>query len=218
MVFIHGGGWSSGDKHSWASKVPYFCTIGYISVSINYRLSPKAKHPAHITDIANAIAWIVGNIDKYGGDASQLTLVGHSSGAHLALLSVTNQQYLQRAGVDVLDIKKVYSLDAGGYLIMNELVYDNPTILSKLYDAVGDDFGTDAWRDFAPYNFISTDQYIPEIVLIYSDEKYRYDANTLFKEKLDNCNIESVNVLLRGYDHSNILRDFPHYTGTINLF
>ena len=62
MVMIHGGGWRNGDKRASAMtrhKVPHFVGSGFAYVSINYRLSktPGIKHPAHVKDVARALAW-----------------------------------------------------------------------------------------------------------------------------------------------------------------
>ncbi|KAG4108467.1 hypothetical protein H8356DRAFT_3487 [Neocallimastix lanati (nom. inval.)] len=40
-----------------------------------------------VEDIYNALHWTVKNIHKYGGDKSQITLMGHSAGAHSATLT-----------------------------------------------------------------------------------------------------------------------------------
>jgi len=40
-----------------------------------------------VEDVYNSIQWTINNIGKFGGDASQLTLTGHSAGAHLITLT-----------------------------------------------------------------------------------------------------------------------------------
>ena len=218
VVYIHGGGWDSGDKSQWESKVPFFSERRYVSVSINYRLSPSVTHPTHIEDVSNALNWICDNISSYGGDPNYLILIGHSAGAHLALLAVTNQKYIQQAGVNIDCIKDVYSLDIGGYLVMNELIYDNVSLLPRIYAAIGSNKENDAWVDFAPYNFVAADKYIPRITLIYSDDMYRYKANTIFKEKLDECGVNNRTYILPSYSHYDVMANFPQYNGEIYLF
>jgi len=212
IIYVHGGGWKSGDKSEWdIPKIEYFCNLGYICVSINYRLSPDVKHPTHIQDVANAINWVEDNISRYGGDRSKITLVGHSAGAHLTALVVTNQKYLNKAGVDIHNIKTAYILDAGAYLIMNKQVYDDINILNMIYGAVGDDMNSDLWKDFAPYNYINADKYIPNLIIAHSDAQYRCNANSLFCSKLDECNKDYIEYILAGYSHSDVLLKFPYY-------
>ena len=37
---------------------------GFAVVTVNYRLSPKAKNPAYIEDAAEAVAWVFKNIEE----------------------------------------------------------------------------------------------------------------------------------------------------------
>lgn len=86
IIFIHGGGWRSGDKsfqHPLAIKI---ASQGYLCAAVEYRLSPEADYPAAVLDIKDAIKWLKEIAGKYGGDSSKVALVGCSSGGHLAAL------------------------------------------------------------------------------------------------------------------------------------
>ena len=88
MVFIHGGAWVIGDKREQGLPMLYeLAARGWVCVSINYRLSPKATWPDHIVDVLRAIAWVKGNIASYGGDPSFVALSGGSAGGHLCALA-----------------------------------------------------------------------------------------------------------------------------------
>src|SRR5579885_2479725 len=85
LLFVHGGGFTRGDKHGafypdnitlWAAK------NGMIGVNIDYRLAPKDPWPAGVKDLASAIAWTKANIARYGGDPRFIVLFGHSAGAN----------------------------------------------------------------------------------------------------------------------------------------
>ena len=90
LVFIHGGAFASGDKHSAGS--PFYDNIalwaarhGFIGVTMTYRLTPQFPWPAGADDIALAVKWVAGNIGSHGGDGSRIYLLGHSAGAtHVA--------------------------------------------------------------------------------------------------------------------------------------
>ncbi|KAJ3257165.1 hypothetical protein HK103_004863 [Boothiomyces macroporosus] len=95
IIFIHGGGWNSGHKNLY-SPIGYNLTQrGFVTVIPNYTLWPKATISEMVADIDAAIKWTLRNIRKYGGDASNITLVGHAAGAHLCMTSVLN--YAKRA-------------------------------------------------------------------------------------------------------------------------
>jgi acetyl esterase/lipase len=85
VVFVHGGGFTGGDKHGtyqpdnmtlWAARQ------GMVGVNINYRLAPDHPWPAGAQDLAAAIAWTRANIARYGGDPDRIILWGHSAGAN----------------------------------------------------------------------------------------------------------------------------------------
>jgi len=88
IVWIHGGGWTNGDK----ARVPIasFATNGYAIAAINYRFSQHAIFPAQIHDCKAAVRWLRANAAKYGLDAAHFGAWGSSAGGHLvALLGTT---------------------------------------------------------------------------------------------------------------------------------
>jgi acetyl esterase/lipase len=85
IVCIHGGGWKSGDK-SQMKNVLTFAQRGYVSASINYRLSGVAPFPAAAEDCKTAVRWLRANAEKYGIDTNRIGGFGTSAGGHLVLL------------------------------------------------------------------------------------------------------------------------------------
>lgn len=88
IVFIHGGGWRSGDKGSgqWRSLPLQYAEQGYVCLSVNYRLLDEAPLPACIEDCRNAVRWLRANADKYHIDPDRIGAYGNSAGAHLVSL------------------------------------------------------------------------------------------------------------------------------------
>lgn len=85
VVFIHGGGFTRGDKHgpyypdnltAWAAR------NGMIAVNVNYRLAPATVFPGAVQDFAAALRWVRANIAAHGGDPDRIVLSGHSAGAN----------------------------------------------------------------------------------------------------------------------------------------
>lgn len=101
LVWIHGGGWRIG-----ASSLPIFDGTRYaadgdvVFVGINYRTGvlgwaahPDLKDPQTgawanwaIQDQIEALRWISANIAEFGGDPTQITVMGHSGGAINAVM------------------------------------------------------------------------------------------------------------------------------------
>ena len=44
------------------------------------------EHPAHTDDFVSALYWTVNNIENFGGDSTKIALMGHSAGAHMAMM------------------------------------------------------------------------------------------------------------------------------------
>ena len=93
LVYVHGGGWTSGDKGSGDVMLdtPELLSRGYLVASVNYRLAPQYKFPAQIEDVKCAVRFLRANASAYGIDASRIGVWGGSAGGHLAaLLGVTD--------------------------------------------------------------------------------------------------------------------------------
>jgi acetyl esterase/lipase len=87
VVFVHGGGWLTGDKsHGAASLLPLVESGEYAGASIGYRLSTEATWPAQIHDCKAAVRWLRANAARYGLDPERIGVWGASAGGHLALM------------------------------------------------------------------------------------------------------------------------------------
>lgn len=86
IVFIHGGGWQSGDKAQPMRQLLPFATNGYVCVSINYRLTGEAPFPAQIEDCKCAIRFLRAHAKVYGIDSTRIGVWGSSAGGHLVAL------------------------------------------------------------------------------------------------------------------------------------
>jgi acetyl esterase/lipase len=88
IVFVHGGGWRSGDKRRQPFLGPAleFATKGYVSITVNYRLLGHAPFPACIEDVKCAVRWLRAHADEYHVDRERIGAYGNSAGAHLAAM------------------------------------------------------------------------------------------------------------------------------------
>ncbi|MCX7839304.1 MAG: alpha/beta hydrolase fold domain-containing protein [Anaerolineae bacterium] len=99
-VYVHGGGWTSGDKGSGAGSADMqeLLARGYIVASLDYRLAPQSKWPSQITDVKCAIRHLRAHAAMYHLDPNRIGVWGGSAGGHLvAMLGTTDA----RAGFDV---------------------------------------------------------------------------------------------------------------------
>ena len=61
--------------------------LGWVCLSVQYRVSPHHRWPSHITDVKTAVAWARANVDKFGGDRNFIAVAGCSAGGHLSALA-----------------------------------------------------------------------------------------------------------------------------------
>lgn len=94
VVWFHGGGLTAGERY-----FPNLKDQGIALVAVNYRLAPKAQTPGFIEDSAASVAWVLRNIERYGGDPKKVFVAGHSAGAYLASMLAMDPKWLsaQRA-------------------------------------------------------------------------------------------------------------------------
>jgi acetyl esterase len=84
IVFVHGGGFSGGDKKGYPKPLFELLTqAGFSWFSVNYRLSPKFVFPAHTDDVESAVAFLQVHAQKYKIDSKRMVLMGPSAGGHL---------------------------------------------------------------------------------------------------------------------------------------
>ena len=64
----------------------HLAAIGYVTVAVEYRLSPEALYPAAVHDIKAAIRWVKEHSPEYNIDPTKIALYGGSAGGQLAAL------------------------------------------------------------------------------------------------------------------------------------
>jgi acetyl esterase/lipase len=122
-LFIHGGGWSAGDKALYADVGTFLARHGIGAVLPNYRLSPEVRHPAHVQDVAAAFAWMYRHIAQYGGDVNRMSVFGHSAGGHLASLLATDDAHLRPWGLSPMNVQGVVTMSGVYRVGLNLNVY-----------------------------------------------------------------------------------------------
>lgn len=119
LVYVHGGAFSRGDKADpkELDPKPGFFTheLGFLLVSINYRLLPEGRYPTNAQDVANALAWVHAHIGEYGGDPDQIFLMGFDVGAVLIGQVATDESFLNNAGAELGLVKGVILIEGAGY-------------------------------------------------------------------------------------------------------
>ena len=91
VVFIHGGYWRSLDKADHSFVAPALHEAGAAVVVPNYALCPAVTIPEITLQMVRALAWTWRHARSFNGDASRITVIGHSAGGHLAAMMLACQ-------------------------------------------------------------------------------------------------------------------------------
>ena len=81
VVYIHGGGWTGGDKTRQPEQVLPFLQNGISYAAIRYRLTPDNPLPAPVFDAVRAIQFIKSKAAEWNIDPTRIALTGGSAGA-----------------------------------------------------------------------------------------------------------------------------------------
>lgn len=87
LVFIHGGGWESGDKRDYKYYTVRFAQQGYVVATIGYRFKQEAGFPGCVEDAKCAVRWIRANAAELGVDPGRLAVIGGSAGGYLSMMT-----------------------------------------------------------------------------------------------------------------------------------
>lgn len=124
LVFLHGGGWTSGYKEWNHFMAPALSAAGICLVSPGYRLAPETGFEGQRADCMAALAWVWQHIADFGGDPERIWVGGHSAGGHWASLLATRDDWQTEVGLPdnvirgCLPVSGVYRFGEGSGLTM----------------------------------------------------------------------------------------------------
>lgn len=102
VFWIHGGAWVSGSKENVRPYVQLLAEAGFTTVAVNYTVAPEAKYPVAITQLNDALAYLVAHADEFNVDPEHIVIAGDSAGANLGsqlAAMVTNPAFAAEVGV-----------------------------------------------------------------------------------------------------------------------
>lgn len=204
IVYIHGGGWYSGDKSKGVGQfdIPELVAHGYLVASVNYRLAPRYKFPAQIEDVKCAIRFLRANADKYGIDPLNIGVMGDSAGGHLAALAgvtgnaagCTCEEHLEQtdavqAVVDMYgptDLESIYQKDHTGHI---EHVFGT------------DDPESIIIKQASPITYVSSDD--PPFLILHGDQDNEVlpEQSKILYQQLSNIGVPASLVTVHNSGH-----------------
>ncbi len=164
VVYVHGGGWQTGDKAHVLAKPGHFAQGGYVFVSLNYRLVPDVTVETQLEDIDAALGWVTAHIGEYGGDPANIVLLGHSAGAHL--VTMTGVAPLEQAAglIESGALRGVISNDTRAYDIPRIATIAGGRLAGAYVAPFGQNPGR--WKRLSPLTYITGPK--PPFLVLYS--------------------------------------------------
>ncbi|CAO3673799.1 unnamed protein product [Rhizopus microsporus] len=133
IVFLYGGGWSSGSKVYYTTFANTLRELGYVVVVPDYRKYPEVKIDGIYEDVREAIKWVYAHAEQINGDPDMIYMMGHSAGAHLVSQVVLS---------DVIEKVKYYQAIAPSA--------QQTSHVSEKHDPTKHDRDTELPHDFLP--------------------------------------------------------------------
>ena len=218
LMFVHGGGWRSGDKSlEFGGADPYgnigrfYASHGIGVALVNYRLQPEVSWREQVADVAQALAWVYTHADDYGADKHAIFVAGHSSGAQLAARVAVDQNLLRKLRLPRDVPCGVIAVSGAPFDISDSKSYElgtNPKRYEKLFRA-GDD--GERWKyEASAVNFITSSA--PSFLLLhgYWEPKGLQRQNQVMYEALKTAGVSSQLVVTPWDNHFLIVGALSH--------
>jgi acetyl esterase/lipase len=197
IVSYYGNQLMGGDKSEDAYIGRRFAAAGFVTVVVNYRLSPAVSHPAHVEDAAASFAWVKRHIAEYGGNADQVFITGYSAGGYLVALLSTDARYLAAHDLSPRDIRGAVPVSAFYWV-------ERPGVAPDRDRSV---WGNDrnVWVDASPAHHLQAGA--PPMLILYAerDEDWRREQNVEIATAMKAAGQKSVEIsMIPNRNHATI--------------
>lgn len=230
IVVIHGGGWLEGDKssfttaeHQTPANIVDFAKLGFVAVTINYRMSGEAPFPAALDDCRSAVRWLRAHAGEYHIDPDHIGAYGNSAGGHLALLLGMMPQPKDAAEQGPSSQVQAVVSDSGPLDLLTQYQQNYlPGVIEKFMGGPPDASRVDDYKRASPINYVSADQKLPPLLLIYGgvDTQVKIQITDDFVAMLGRSGHQDVNYIrLATVDHCpHSLIRIPYLRPVVNEF
>ena len=200
IIFVHGGSWKKGNKDDYLRYLVDYAKKGYVTATVQYRLTPVATYTEMITDIEDAVRWLKKNADNYHIDKNKVATVGGSAGAHLVMMNAfTNPP--KKVGLDSIssNVQAVVNF-YGPTDLTADYAKENPAVTSLIGKSYSED--PNLYKEASPLFFVSKN--VPPTITFHGtlDELVPYEQADQLHEALQNAGAISDYHLLQGWPHT----------------
>ena len=212
MIYIHGGGWRAGSKNRVPAWLMSAVQEGWLSVvSVEYRFTDVAPHPAQVNDCMRAIQFVRRNAAKWNIDPQRIGVTGGSAGGHLSLWVALHDNVADADSNDPVERQSsrvacaVSFAGPTDWSLLRELEHKHPAYRQLLGYEPGtpaDEMDAKATMDVSPISFASKDD--PPVMQVHGDKdkivplKHARNMN----ERLKSAGVKTELVIIEGANHS----------------
>jgi acetyl esterase/lipase len=211
MVYIHGGGWRAGSKN----RIPAWLQKGvregeFSVVSVEYRFTDVAPHPAQVNDCLRAVQFVRASAKKWNIDPERIGVTGGSAGGHLSLYVALHDDVAKADSKDPVERESsrvacaVSFAGPTDWSLLGKIKHFHPAYRQLLGYEPGtpaERMKAEAKRDVSPITFASKDD--PPVMQVQGDADIvvpPQHARNL-DERLESVGVRSELVLIKGGNH-----------------
>jgi len=102
IVWVHGGGWVSGNKDDIDNYMKILASKGFTTVSVNYSIAPEKQYPVPLIQLNEALGYVQQNAQRLHIDSSRIVLAGDSAGSQIVAQTanaITSSSYAKTIGL-----------------------------------------------------------------------------------------------------------------------
>lgn len=204
IVYYHGGGWVFGNLASADAGCQLLADKAQaIIVSVDYRLAPEYPFPIPLHDAYDGLLWAYENAATFGGDPTNITVIGDSAGGNLA--TVVTYLTTQLNGPKISAQALIYPVT-------------NLDFTTSSYDVFGQRFGLDkiGMQWFAKHyttveNYanplisplrIENARVFPKTIILAAEADVLFDEGLAYAQKLSDAGVIVEHIVMPGLIHS----------------
>ncbi len=211
MIYIHGGGWRAGSKNRVPAWLLSVVQKGELSVvSVEYRFTDVAPHPAQTNDCIRAVQFVRQNAAKWNIDPRRLGTTGGSAGGHLTLWVALHDDAADADSDDPVERQSsrvacaVSFAGPTDWSLLSELEHKHPAYRQLIGSAPGtpaDELDPKAKIDVSPISFVSKDD--PPVLQVHGDKDDIVPLKHASKmnERLKSVGVTSELFVVEGANH-----------------
>jgi acetyl esterase/lipase len=211
MIHIHGGGWRGGSKNHVPGWLMNAVREGWLSVvSVEYRFSDVAPHPAQVNDCMRAIQFVRLNAAKWNMDLQRIGVTGGSAGGHLSLWVALHDDVADADSDDPVERQSsrvacaVSFAGPTDWSLLGKIEHNHPAYRQLLGNEPGtpaDQMDAKAMTDVSPISFASEDD--PPVMQVHGDKDnivpLQHASN--MHQRLKQVGVRTELVIIEGANH-----------------